>query len=526
MYAAAAAPPAACCAARAPCLRCWLVLAAGWRCAAAGAAAVACKMARTVPSLRPYSRTLLVCGYAHVLLLASSSPTQPAACPSSIHNNTAFHSAESFVTIAVPTDDPLACCAACVGNASCASWTAQLASGRCHLKHGVPSDGGEPSTGSISGLVPGRGPPPPAPWPAPPSSDKLNIVLVVSDDMRPSLGVYDQPAISPHLDAFAKQGTVFQNAYVQVAWCSPCRNSFLSGRRPDRTHIWTTPGTEPGLGFRAHGADWVTLPGYFKGAGYITTAGGKVFHPNEPANNDPISWTDSASCPHNNSSETSMDPFHGPCTYWKYSFGGYDTCKNTTASCKHCENGAWCSVVDSEPTADETTAAIMTKRLRDIQASNTTRPFFMAIGFLKPHLPYAAPARYYDAVDAKWDPAAGGFPIANATAMQMPLNAPRLAWYDYFATLSDRNGVKYCHNPQLKAAQCTKPNLQGHVSMNDTFATAPLRDLARGYSAAISMVDEQFGKVVRTLDELALSEKTVVMFVGDHGQNLGVRLLA
>jgi arylsulfatase A-like enzyme len=168
----------------------------------------------------------------------------------------------------------------------------------------------------------------------------------------------------------------------------------------------------------------------------------------------------------------------------------------------------------------------MTKRLRDIQASNTTRPFFMAIGFLKPHLPYAAPARYYDAVDAKWDPAAGGFPIANATAMQMPLNAPRLAWYDYFATLSDRNGVKYCHNPQLKAAQCTKPNLQGHVSMNDTFATAPLRDLARGYSAAISMVDEQFGKVVRTLDELALSEKTVVMFVGDHGQNLGVRLLA
>ena len=103
-----------------------------------------------------------------------------------------------------------------------------------------------------------------------------------------------QPAISPHLDAFAKQGTLFRSAYVQVAWCSPCRNSFLSGRRPDRTRIWTTPGTEPGKGFRAAGPDWVTLPGYFKAAGYIVTAGGKVFHPEEPNDNDPISWTDVA----------------------------------------------------------------------------------------------------------------------------------------------------------------------------------------------------------------------------------------
>jgi hypothetical protein len=205
---------------------------------------------------------------------AAAPAAPPKACPA-VHNGTAFHSAESFVTITV--DDPLACCAACAGNASCASWTAQ--GQRCHLKHGLPPDGGEPSPGSVSGAIPGRGPPPSPPWPAPPApGSKLNnVVLVISDDMRPSLGAYGQPAISPHLDAFAKQGTIFQSAYVQVAWCSPCRNSFLSGRRPDRTHIWTTPGTEPGLGFRAHGADWVTLPGYFKQAGYITTAGGKVF---------------------------------------------------------------------------------------------------------------------------------------------------------------------------------------------------------------------------------------------------------
>jgi hypothetical protein len=146
----------------------------------------------------------------------------------------------------------------------------------------------------------------------------------------------------------------------------------------------------------------------------------------------PCPAQDRASCPprNRNASNVRGDGVDGPCTYWRYSFGGYDTCKKVNASCEHCSTGAWCSVVDSEPTADETTAAIMTQRMRDIHKSNTTRPFFMAIGFLKPHLPYAAPARYYKAVDAKWDPASadGGFPIANATAMRMPLGAPRLAW--------------------------------------------------------------------------------------------------
>eukprot|EP01043_Picozoa_sp_COSAG02_P008891 COSAG02_NODE_293_length_25438_cov_52.630254_4_plen_156_part_00 len=127
--------------------------------------------------------------------------------------------------------------------------------------------------------------------------------------------------------------------------------------------------------------------------------------------------------------------------------------------------------MDSEVTADETTAAIMTQRMRDIHASNTTRPFFMACGFLKPHLPYAAPSRYYAAVDAKWDQssATGGFPIANATAMQMPAGAPRLAWYDYFATLSDQNGDQYCHNPALSAAECTWFRWPGCLPPNEGF---------------------------------------------------------
>ena len=159
---------------------------------------------------------------APMLLLQVGAPSSlvRGTCPS-VRNGTAFHSAESYDTFTTPVGDAAACCAACVGNATCGSWTS--AGDQCHLKHGVPADGGEPHPGSTSGIV--RSPPPPPPWPSPPASDKLNVLLVISDDMRPSLGAYGQPAISPHLDAFARKATLFRSAYVQVAWCSPCRNS-------------------------------------------------------------------------------------------------------------------------------------------------------------------------------------------------------------------------------------------------------------------------------------------------------------
>ena len=250
----------------------------------------------------------------------------------------------------------------------------------------------------------------------------------------------------------------------------------------------------------------MTLPGYFKAAGDIVTGGGKIFHPEEPNDNDPVSWTDvaaGASC--TNSSD------HGPCTRWQYSFGGYDGCKNNVStSCPGCHHGSdWCAVDNALETADEKMAAVMTQRLRDIVASKTTRPFFMSVGFLKPHLPYAAPVRYYDAVDKKFG--ADGFPIANASGMQMPLGAPRLAWYDYFASLSTKEGKSYCHDASLKSSNC-----KGAVPMTALFPPAPLRDLTRAYGAAISMVDEQFGKLISTLDELSLTDKTVVAFIGDQ----------
>eukprot|EP00041_Stephanoeca_diplocostata_P024992 m.644277 g.644277 ORF g.644277 m.644277 type:complete len:649 (+) comp22647_c0_seq16:193-2139(+) len=123
-----------------------------------------------------------------------------------------------------------------------------------------------------------------------------NVLFIVVDNLRPALGAYGSDiVVSPNIDEITQNGTIFARAYCQEAWCSPSRNSFLSGRRPRQTQAWNfrdsfrtaydgTPGP---------GANWTTLPGYFKQNGYYTTSSGKVFHPQLPANLDfPQSWSD------------------------------------------------------------------------------------------------------------------------------------------------------------------------------------------------------------------------------------------
>jgi len=248
-----------------------------------------------------------------------------------------------------------------------------------------------------------------------------------------------------------------------VAWCSPSRNSFLSGRRPDRTRIWTTLGTAPGKGFRAApgAASWLTLTGYFKRYGYTVTAAGKCFHPDEPANNDPQSWTEPDE--------------------WKYSFGGYTTCDGVALS----RSGpSWCAVLDNETAADTLIATAMAQRLvrlADAGGRNGSQPFFAMTGFLKPHLPYAYPARY----DALYPGDPTHFPLPGLAGRRMPVGSPRIAWYDYFTSLggctgpgcapSERAPVVNltCRNASTAPPHCDPGN------MSDTFPVAQLALLSR-----------------------------------------------
>ena len=107
----------------------------------------------------------------------------------------------------------------------------------------------------------------------------------MADDMRPQLGCYGQAEMkTPHLDKLAQEGLIFDRAYTQFAYCAPSRNSFMSGRRPERTRVLNFDTT-----FRkVHGDSWVTMPQYFKNAGYFTTAAGKLYHDGE---DDAASWS-------------------------------------------------------------------------------------------------------------------------------------------------------------------------------------------------------------------------------------------
>lgn len=144
-----------------------------------------------------------------------------------------------------------------------------------------------------------------------------------------------------------------------------------------------------------------------------TTAGGKIFHPDEPSNNDPPSWTDEPSCAVKNDVGDRSGTF---CTQWKYSWGGYLTCDDVNTSCTNCSNaGAWCAVSDDQVAGDTRIADEMISRMHYIKESQLNRPFFMAVGFLKPHLPYAAPVRFYNEYNST-------YPMPQKSSLSMPVS--------------------------------------------------------------------------------------------------------
>jgi iduronate 2-sulfatase len=175
-----------------------------------------------------------------------------------------------------------------------------------------------------------------------------NVLLIVVDNLRPALGVYGDPvAVTPAMDALARNATVFANAVCQVAWCAPSRNSFLSGRRPAVTEAYNFLDS-----FREVGPDWVTLPGAFRNAGYYTTSLGKVFHPGLPLDGDAaLSWSD--------------DPY-AP---------SKPACPNATMSCA------------AAPGTLDVDAASTDMLLSRLAARPPGQPFFAALGLQAPRLP-------------------------------------------------------------------------------------------------------------------------------------------
>jgi len=306
---------------------------------------------------------------------------------------------------------------------------------------------------------------------------RLNVLFIAVDDLRPELGCYGNPIIkSPNIDRLARAGVVFNRAYCQQAVCSPSRSSLLTGTRPDTTRVWDLQ-----THFRKALPDVVTLPQLFKNHGYFVQGMGKIYH---SGFNDPESWS---------------VPWKAPKAQ------AYGLAENRAMVSRKRQQ----AIVEGKNEKDAQSAArgpafeggdvpdttfhdgmladMAVAALRDIQAKK--QPFFLAVGFIRPHLPFVSPKRYWDLYDASKIPLAPN-PFR-------PKGGPS------YAVMEGSELRSYDSIPK------------GHLQ--DDLA----RRLKHGYYAAVSYMDAQVGRVLDELDRLGLRDKTLVVLWGDHGWKLG-----
>lgn len=305
----------------------------------------------------------------------------------------------------------------------------------------------------------------------------VNVLFIAVDDLRPALGCYGDPlAKTPNIDALAKRGLLFSRAYCQQAVCSPSRTSLLTGRRPDTTKIYNLEDH-----FRDTIPDVVTLPQHFKLNGYHTQAFGKIYH---GGLDDPKSWSVPAT--------GVMGATYGPAVsaaVRKKHEAAVKAGLQKQAMNRASKGPAWESVDTDDDASlnDGDTANRAIAALREMK----DRPFFLAVGFIKPHLPFVAPKKYFD--------------LHPLTAFKLPPNlkrptgAPDVAFTN-FAELRAYEGMPRDPEP-----------VPDDAALN----------LIRGYYAAASYMDAQVGRLLAELDALRLRDDTIVILWGDHGWHLG-----
>ncbi len=291
---------------------------------------------------------------------------------------------------------------------------------------------------------------------------RFNVLFIASDDMRPDLGCYGDPvAKTPNLDRLASQGTVFSRAYCQQAVCSPSRASLMTGRRPDTTKVW-----DLSTHFRAALPDVITLPQCFKQHGYHARSIGKIYHGQGKPSVDEPSWSEAPVLDH----VTKRD--------------AYLLAKNRTGK----KAASW--EVTDRPDSETIDGKVCDQAVTALgEFAESKKPFFLAVGFRKPHLPFCAPRRFFDLYDAaaiKVEPRVRG------------KACPDIALHNFKELRGYTDIPKSGPVPEGKA-----------------------RELRHAYYACISFTDANVGRLLDCLDELGLADNTVVVFWGDHGFHLG-----
>ena len=338
-------------------------------------------------------------------------------------------------------------------------------------------------------------------------TSKPNILFIAVDDLKPLLGCYGNTLIkSPNIDRLAKLATVFNKNYCQQAICGPTRASIMTGTRPDVTKIWNLT-----TQMRDVNPTLVTLPQYLISQGYTTSGIGKIYHPSSAIDGvDPASW----SIPYLKFKESDFSAEFGVPVNGQYQLPATKATmtpeiikqrkqqsKDLAANDENPKSikGPSVECIDIPDNAYQDGVNALLAKEQIIKLSRDDKPFFMAVGFSKPHLPFVAPKKYWDLYNRE------DMPIASF--QEHSKNGPLIA---YHQSGELRN---YLDIPEFVTLQAD--------SLRIGLQLEKQKELIHGYYAAISYMDAQVGILLNTLESLGTLESTIIVLWGDHGWHLG-----
>lgn len=298
------------------------------------------------------------------------------------------------------------------------------------------------------------------------AEQRPNVLFLIADDLNNQLGCYGDSLVkTPNIDRLAARGIRFERAYCAFPLCGPSRNSLLTGLYPNSTGI-----QENSQIFRQTIPKQPSMPQAFRLGGYFAGRVGKLYHYNVPnsigtnGHDDPASWEVEA----NPAGVDRLLEHPDIRTLTPNQFGG-------TLS--------WYASPHDETTHTDSLNADDAIWILERCAKRTERPFFLSVGFFRPHTPYVAPQSYYDLYDRASLPV-----VTDVTEDQQDIPKPALA--------------------------SRKKEEEG---MDDSMR----REALQGYLASISFMDAQLGRVIDALDRLGLSDNTIIVFTSDHGYHTG-----
>jgi arylsulfatase A-like enzyme len=338
-------------------------------------------------------------------------------------------------------------------------------------------------------------------------SSKPNVLFIAIDDLKPELGCYGNKLVkTPNIDRLAKMGTVFLSNYCQQAVCGPTRASLMTGMRPDVTKVWDLK-----TKMRDMNPDILTIPQYLISQGYATAGVGKIYHPScVDKKSDEQSWTVPyikalASDYANGLGEPAFKHYQSPALKALAAERGVVKGNGKTEKHENGDNpvsgkpGPATECLDLPDNAYEDGVTALKGKAQMIAFSKAKQPFFMAVGFHKPHLPFVSPKKYWDLYKREDMPLA---PFQQHAANEV-----------FIAYESSGELRNYSDIPEFTTF--TKEELRAGLKPEKQ------KELVHGYYAAISYTDAQVGILLNTLDSLGTLNNTIIVLWGDHGWHLG-----